>query len=79
MGEEIRNKEKILKIKKIDAEGKFEARWDDKLNLFFKVPKSFITKRSVASEIFCSGTTVAPNLPARLSAKERNLLGHFEH
>ena len=38
--EEIRNKKNIENKEKIDAEGKFYARWDDKLKFFFKVPKN---------------------------------------
>ena len=38
--EEIRNKKNTENKKKIDAEGKFDARWDDKLKFFFKVPKN---------------------------------------
>ena len=34
----MRNKKNIENKKKIDAEGKFDARWDDKLKFFFKVP-----------------------------------------
>ena len=29
-----------MENKNIDAEGKFDARWDDKLKFFFKVPKN---------------------------------------
>ena len=31
-------KKNIENKKKIDGEGKFDARWDDKLKFFFKVP-----------------------------------------
>ena len=34
----MRNKKNIENKKKFDAEGKFDAPWDDKLKFFFKGP-----------------------------------------
>ena len=39
-------KKNIENKKKFDAEGKFDARWDDKPKFFFKGPKEYLVQIS---------------------------------
>ena len=43
----IRNKKNIENKKNIDAGVKFDARWDDKLKFFFKVPNPQFLKHAL--------------------------------
>ena len=52
----IRNKKNIENKKNIDAGVKFDARWDDKLKFFFKVPNLFLGKIRNLGIITCVTT-----------------------